>query len=103
MLICVYMFCLSTNQVMKSCMVWVGKEGELWWDADDDCVGGLNFGDVGGVGDVANDDSVIGVGGVDDVDFGDVGGVGGAGDNGVGGVGAGPALSSTQHYQLLPH
>ena len=94
MFICVYMFCLSTNQVTKSCMLWVGKEGELWWDADDDCVGGLNFGDV------ANDDSVSGVG---DVDFGDVGGVGGAGDDGVGGVGAGPALSSTQHYQLLPH
>ena len=50
----------------------VGKEGELWWDAGDDCVGGLNFGGVGGV-------AV-------------------AGDDGVGDVGAGPSLSSTQHY-----
>ena len=53
----------------------VGKEGELWWDAGDDCVGG-----VGGL------------------KFGDVGGVAVAGDDGVGDVGAGPSLSSTQHY-----
>ena len=52
----------------------VGKEGELWWDAGDDCVGG-----VGGL------------------KFGDVGGVAVAGDDGVGDVGAGPSLSSTQH------
>ena len=44
----------------------------------------------------AGEDGVGGVGCV-----GCVAGV--AGDDGVGGVGAGPALSSTQHYQFLPH
>ena len=64
------------------------------------CVGG-----VAGVGHVGRASCVACVGGV-----GDVAGVGHVGrvsrvpgDDGVGGVGVGPALSSTQHYQLLPH